>query len=120
AGTREEITAVGKTVGAKPIFGRDATEEFLKSVRSPSIFHIATHGFFIPADEVSIFPEPDFLLRWSIHGSRKADERVSPMFRSGLALAGANRLSDGTGEDGLLTAGELALIDLAGTELVVL
>jgi CHAT domain-containing protein len=42
------------------------------------------------------------------------------MFRSGLALAGANGLGDGLRQDGLLTAGELALVDLSGTELAVL
>lgn len=44
----------------------------------------------------------------------------NPLLRSGLALAGANlRRSDG-GEDGILTAAEVAQLDLQGTQLVVL
>jgi CHAT domain-containing protein len=43
----------------------------------------------------------------------------SPLLRSGLALAGANRLADGE-DDGILTALELAGLDLTGTQLLVL
>jgi hypothetical protein len=43
----------------------------------------------------------------------------NPLLRSGLALAGANAPQHGT-EDGLLTAFEVAGLDLWGTELVVL
>ncbi|MDH3212245.1 MAG: CHAT domain-containing protein, partial [Myxococcales bacterium] len=43
----------------------------------------------------------------------------NPLLRSGLAFAGANRLQGG-GEDGILTALEMAGLDLWGTKLVVL
>ena len=52
-------------------------------------------------------------------GSYLAD----PLFRSGLALAGANcgsRFGDGVADDGLLTAYEANTLDLGNTELVVL
>ena len=42
--------------------------------------------------------------------------RENPLLRAGLALAGANRRS----ADGILTAEEVATLDLTGTELVVL
>src|SRR5690606_38545027 len=42
-----------------------------------------------------------------------------PLLRSGLALAGANR-RESSGEDGILSALEVAGLDLWGTQMVVL
>ena len=49
-----------------------------------------------------------------------AVDRQDALLRSGLALAGANQRSSGDGEDGLLTALEVAGLDLWGTRMVVL
>ena len=73
----------------------------LKAVNAPRVLHIATHGFFL-ADEDS--------------GDGALE---NPLLRSGLALAGANKLASGT-EDGVLTALEASSLDLWGTRLVVL
>jgi CHAT domain-containing protein/tetratricopeptide (TPR) repeat protein len=84
---------------------RDATEAAVKGLPPARILHIATHGFFLAAD--------DFRL--------EAAEHEQALVRSGLALAGANgsnRLAGG--DDGLLTALEVSSLNLTATELVVL
>jgi CHAT domain-containing protein len=95
---------------------RKATEGALRGLEGPRILHLATHGFFL-ADE-----------GWDPRAGTPAflgQERPvvpageNPLLRSGLALAGANGLRSGE-DDGILTALELAGLDLAGTELAVL
>jgi len=81
--------------------GAEATEAATKQVSRPRILHIATHGFFMEN-------RPD------------TSNVENPLLRSGLFLAGANRRQSGAGEDGVLTALEVAGMDLWGTRLVVL
>ncbi|TCR16066.1 CHAT domain-containing protein [Streptomyces sp. BK205] len=79
---------------------------------------LASHGYFLDDDQ-SAESRP-----------RQADRRAfsafpAPLLNTGLALASANTwLSRGhlpdLAEDGLLTATDLATMDLSGTELVVL
>jgi CHAT domain-containing protein/Tfp pilus assembly protein PilF len=87
-----------------------ATEEALKSVKGPSVLHVATHGFFL-ADEGSIQEKESV--------NRPMNEE-NPLLRSGLVLAGANYRHGGNGEDGILTALEASALDLWGTQIVVL
>ncbi|MEQ1584871.1 MAG: CHAT domain-containing protein [Cyclobacteriaceae bacterium] len=78
--------------------GVEALEENVKAVRSPSILHIATHGFFVD-DQASA---------------------ISPMIRSGIVLAGVKNTENEKTEDGILTAYEATNLNLDGTNLVVL
>jgi CHAT domain-containing protein/Tfp pilus assembly protein PilF len=82
-----------------------ATETRLKALRGPRILHIATHGFFLADEALSAV-------------TKSAGE--NPLLRSGLALAGANLRRLGENDDGILTAAEVAQMDLRGTQLVVL
>ena len=80
--------------------GADADESaFKKHAPSRRILHLATHAYYLPG-------------RCGLTG------------RSGLALAGANGHGDTgeteSGEDGILTAEEIASLDLSGVELAVL
>lgn len=77
--------------------GAEATEERIRSIQKPRVLHLATHGFFIPDTSYT----------------------VNPMIRSGLVLAGIKG-SRSSSDDGILTAYETSLLDLQGTELVVL
>lgn len=125
-GTSNEINGIRFLFGqykiATSIYSKmNATEEQFKllSGNSPSILHLATHGFFLPDPE-----------------KRKeeglgADDRNAftlandPLLRSGIVLSGANRVWNGQPpiegrEDGILTAYEIAQLDFSKTNLVVL
>jgi len=104
-GTSEEARSLAQIVtGAVLLTGDQATETAVKRVSRPRILHIATHGFFLQDNDTTI------------DGAPAAE---NPMLRSGLALAGANRLDSGL-DDGLLTALEAAALDLTGTRVVIL
>lgn len=101
--------------------GRHASEEVFKrfgtnNVPSPSILHLATHGYFLP----DVGQGKD-----SLNDQIGFRNSAQPLIRSGLILSGGNkgwnRLSnDSEIEDGVLTAYEIAQMDLSNTELVVL
>jgi CHAT domain-containing protein/Tfp pilus assembly protein PilF len=114
----EEARAIGSMLtGAKVLTGDSATESALKQVSGPSILHIATHGFFRPYESQT----PSGVAAAEGGASYSTASRYdSPLLRSGLALAGANRLRGGGDEDGILTGLEASGLDLWGTKLVVL
>jgi len=89
--------------------GEEATEaRVTEALSDKAVVHLATHGFFATG---------------SCRSALEGDGRVGfdPMVLSGLVLAGANRPSDPlASEDGILTAAEVAGLDLSGTGLVVL
>jgi len=108
--------------------GFTATEEAFKSLRSPRVLHLATHGYFFPEGELPPAPAKGEggLLAGPFRGGATFKISEHPMIRSGLILAGGNHAWT-TGkplkpdmEDGILTAYEIAQMDLSGTELVVL
>lgn len=135
-GVGEEVRALRKLLPQAAFLTKDqATERALKGVSGPSLLHIATHGFFLSdnpgATEPVTSAGPSRARSSDDHRrdvARTRDEPrlgkfaahvESPLLRSGLALAGANRGSR-DGDDGLLTALEAAGLDLWGTKLVVL
>lgn len=119
-GTSQEVTALGKTIdSARVLESGAATEEALKKVEAPVVLHIATHGFFL-ADEAGGGKGARALELDTGPAARLVvPERENPLIRSGLALAGANSRKSGS-EDGVLTALEVAGLDLYGTRMVVL
>ena len=117
--------------------GAAASEAAVKRL-SPGrrIIHLATHGFFVdprcgtgegggrgigglaPSDTNVSATRPT----GSAPTERAPDGLENPLRLSGLALAGANRRADASegSEDGILTAEEMAALDLTGVEWVVL
>lgn len=115
-GTRVEGRAARDLLpGARLWTGATATAPRLKAERAPLVLHIASHGFFLGGAEE---PAPD------TRGVALAPDRAAPraiadpLLQTGVVLAGAN--DPLAREDGLLTAAELAGMDLHGTALVVL
>ena len=117
--------------------GGDATEAATNRLAGPTILHFATHGFFLPrTGRVDSFtrsrPYWDNAMRpFDVRGTTSVISNVTlenPMHRSGIALAGAQDTLEKWGEslvgdttnDGILTAEEIAMLDLNGTWLVVL
>ncbi len=125
AHTANEVTQIGKTLHLQnyrieTLMGSKATESAFKQLGtkapSPTIIHLATHGYFFPKSKT------DKEAKTSKTGFESARH---PLVRSGLILAGANHawrggeIAQGQ-EDGILTAYEIAEMDLSNTELVVL
>jgi CHAT domain-containing protein/tetratricopeptide (TPR) repeat protein len=126
-GTKTEQQAIQKILQKnkwkiRAFSNKNASENKLKSETaiSPSVLHIATHGFAFPEVEEKKkgFGEESIIYR----------DADNPMARCGLLLAGANYSWTGkpdsmiskTGEDGILTALEVSNLPLRNTKLVVL
>jgi CHAT domain-containing protein len=130
-GTQEELEAIAPLL-PNPLLlqGAAATEAALKQVENPNILHIATHGFFLQDQDCLAVPN-------ARSGGREAYVTIEsaiatdciptprnvedPLLRSGLVFAGVNqRTPSQDGDDGVLTAQEVARMNLDGTQLVVL
>jgi CHAT domain-containing protein len=128
-GTKSEIETIEKLATTRQnhvvaLSGIKATEESFKALdgkASPSVIHIATHGFF--------FPDPKEEQKNNVQGSLETNGGVfrrsdNPLFRSGLLFTGANIAWQGRPiegiEDGILTAYEVSNMYLPNTKLVVL
>jgi CHAT domain-containing protein/tetratricopeptide (TPR) repeat protein len=123
-GTEHEaqlVVAEAKRAGldAQLFTGAVASEPNLAKVEAPFILHLATHGLYLPADEVPNLPAD---------GDTPMPTAAQPMTRSVLALAGGSvtlrdwrkKLFPPGASDGLLTAQQAAALNLDGTWLVVL
>ena len=121
---RETYTDIFAEEGISELAAAAATEAaFCKQAPKNRYLHIATHGFFAPEELVSAFATHSNRSRGDASRSAMSGQDFighNPGLLSGLVLAGANIPQTNGGDDGVLTALEVAELDLAGVELAVL
>jgi tetratricopeptide (TPR) repeat protein len=129
-GTRQEAEAIRKlTPAAHLVMGKAATKEAFLQVAAPGILHVATHGFFL--EDTSTPPAVRGIGSFGeLGGGNPRQTPSDPLLRSGLVLAGARAQATPAGaagpsgrhrmENSLVTALEIAGMNLWGTQLVVL
>ena len=106
--------------GLLEVTGSDASREtFEESAPGKRVLHVATHGFFMEGNCESAGQRA---VANQERGGRSPAIGENPLLLSGLAFAGANRrAAAGADEsDGILTAEEIAGIDLDGVDWAVL
>ena len=118
-------SAFGNDEGSSKILtGRAASESAVKSaIVGRRIVHLATHGFFLDGGCHSEPVDTRAVGGLVPAGPRRpVPELESPLLFSGLALAGANRrgVPQHDEDDGILTAEEVASLELNGVEWAVL
>jgi CHAT domain-containing protein len=129
-GTKDEVLEIA---GMWPVVGADevavltdrsADERTVKgAVVGRQVVHLATHGFFLGSG-----CGPQMVGTRAVGGLAKASSRAmpateeNPLILAGLAFAGANRRSTSNPQqdDGILTAEEVAGLNLQGTQWAVL
>ncbi|WP_420581542.1 CHAT domain-containing tetratricopeptide repeat protein [Reichenbachiella sp.] len=125
-GTKVEIETISQITKSKgyqidTYLQGNASEANFKKINSPSLLHVATHGFFLPEENTS---------NEKVLGIEVSQAKANPLLRSGLMLANAERAMRSSGyeheneanktDNGILTAYEVLTLDLKDTDLVVL
>lgn len=121
-GTEKEVKKISELLhdhGWKTEFyvRHEASEEEVKKLGNPKVFHIATHGFYTSEKAIDYNIE--------MIKTNDADAMKNPLLRSGLMLKGAGDVLAKTNynyniESGILTAYEAMNLNLDYTDLVVL
>jgi CHAT domain-containing protein len=120
-GTKKEVETIEAELNAagwnvKAFLEEKASESNIRSVNSPAVLHIATHGYYLKDVETE---DKMFL------GFERQSLKENSFLRSGLILAGvgpstSDSLNLDSQNDGVLTAYEAGFLNLAATDLVVL
>jgi CHAT domain-containing protein/Tfp pilus assembly protein PilF len=124
-GSRREAEAIQRLLPHAQLFmGPEATRQRLMHLATPGVLHLATHGFFL--EDAPTPSGARAVGHFSALGREPSTSRPpDPLLRSGLLFAGANVPAPAHSEQpspdsALVTALELAGLNLWGTQLVVL
>lgn len=124
-GTKKEVEQISgildkESIKNVTIMADSGTEESFKALsgRSTPILHVATHGFYI-SEKQAERSNPSLLKK------DDGDSHIYPLRRCGLMMSGGQHawlgedIPEGI-DDGILTAEEIAGLNLSGTDLLVL
>jgi CHAT domain-containing protein len=120
-GTKVELENVSKILKSggyqiTQFAEKQASERNLKSVKSPALMHIATHGYFLKDTDGA----------GDAFGITAENAANNPLLRSGLMLANASKTIGGSetnlesNDNGILTAYEAMNLNLENTNLIIL
>ena len=120
SGTRDEVLILDTLFRKMNIdtdikINRDASEMNFKHVGAYDIIHLASHGYFLPENEMKN--------RKKAFGINVKKAAVNPLLRSGILLSGAAWAfgeMNGGSDNGILTSFEAININLESASLVVL
>ena len=124
-GTKKEVEQISgildkESIKNVTIMADSGTEESFKALsgRSTPILHVATHGFYI-SEKQAERSNPSLLKK------DDGDSHIYPLRRCGLMMSGGQHAWLGEDvpegiDDGILTAEEIAGLNLSGTDLLVL
>ncbi len=112
-GTRDEVNVIEQLFAAQQpaarlqkLTSKQASETaFRQAASTAGLVHVATHGFFAPPPA---------------RNATSGVQAFHPGLLSGLALAGANKPALTAQDDGVLTAAEIATLNMEGVQLAVL
>lgn len=125
--TKEEVDIIGEELGKlnwECVIDSAAmgTEESFKALsgRKVGCLHISTHGFYYNKEDAD-----NARYKFMLIDNNMVSDEDKALTRSGLVMSGANHILEGDTlpdnvEDGILTAKEIADVDLRGLDLVVL
>ena len=133
----KELSQIASSCNWKPklLLSSEANKTALTNLRPPGILHLATHGFYLggtSATETGIAQRGMIVKPSTGDGAPQTEVKdmptMNPMIQSGIALTGAqttlnlwkNGKAPDPANDGVLTAQDVAGLDLKGTWLVTL